>query len=544
MFCHHPSNLAVLNYTTIMVSLINYVLMNDYIFQDEIEDEVDNGGNKADKFWRILVIDDDKAVHQVTKLVLADAEIEHRKIQIVSAFSSKQAKEIMLNDNSFCMAFVDVVMETDHAGLDLVEWIRKEHKNQAIRLVLRTGQAGSAPEARVIKEFDINDYKDKTDFTSNKMITTVYASIRAYRDIMTIQRSLDAFKKLIEATHDLLKINQLKSFGSAALNHLLTLMNVESSALYIVRTQIDFAHNSTSTIIACTGKYVCESDSLESSTIDEKVKARILNVFTDKTHYSDESCFVGYYRGSANAASVLYIEFEDDNEHFKSSLAELFATNVALILDSLTKQQEIEKTQRELLFIVGEAVEARSKETGAHVRRVAIICELIARKIGLEENFVDAIFLAAPLHDLGKIAIPELILHKPGKLEGDDWEVMKSHAQIGADILEKSTVSVSKLAARLAHYHHENWDGSGYPEGLKGEKIPIEARIMAVADVFDALGSKRCYKEPWPDEKIKEFLISQIDIKFEARLVNIVIDNFGEFLQVRKDYPDNTEVAH
>ncbi len=518
--------------------------MSNFIFQDEVEEETNNEQNKADKFWRILVIDDDESVHQVTKLVLADAEIEHRKLDIVSAFSSKEAKEILLKDNTFCMAFVDVVMETDHAGLELVEWIRKEHKNQAIRLVLRTGQAGSAPEARVIKEFDINDYKEKTDFTANKMITTVYASIRAYRDIMTIQRSLDAFKKLIEATHDLLKINQLKNFGSAALNHLLSLMNVESSALYIARTQTDFAHKSTSSIIACTGKYVCESDSLEESDISEHVKARIQQVFIDKTHYRDESCFVGFYRSSNNAASVLYIEFEDDNEHFKANLAELFATNVALILESLTKQQEIEKTQKELLFIVGEAVEARSKETGAHVRRVAIICEMLAKKLDLDEAFVEAIRLAAPLHDLGKIAIPEHILHNPGKLVGKDWEIMQSHAQIGADILEKSTVSISQLAARLANYHHENWDGTGYPEGLKGEQIPIEARIMAVADVFDALGSKRCYKEPWQAEEIKDFLLSEKDKKFEAKMVNLIVDNFDEFLAIRVQYPDYIEPDH
>jgi len=514
--------------------------MDNFIFQDEDNDEVESNElqRKSDRFWRILVIDDDESVHQVTKLVLADAEIEHRSLDIVSAFSSQEAREIMLKDDSFCMAFVDVVMETDHAGLELVEWIRKDLKNQSIRLVLRTGQAGSAPEAKVIKEFDINDYKEKTDFTANKMITTVYASIRAYRDIMTIQRSLDAFKKLIEATHDLLKINQLKSFGSAALNHLLSLMNVESSALYIARAQTDFTHKTTSSIIACTGKYVCESDSLETSDINEQVKARIQQVFIDQSHYRDESCFVGFYRASNNSASVLYIEFEDDNEHFKANLAELFATNVALILESLTKQKEIEKTQKELLFIVGEAVEARSKETGAHVRRVAIICDMLAKKLGLDEAFVEAIRLAAPLHDLGKIAIPEHILHNPGKLEGKDWEIMQSHTQIGADILEKSTVSISKLAARLANYHHENWDGSGYPEGLKGEQIPIEARIMAVADVFDALGSKRCYKEPWSDEEIKKFILSEKGKKFEAKLVDIIVDNFDEFLRVRIEYPD------
>jgi len=513
--------------------------MSDFIFQDEIETD-DSAPKKIDKFWRVLVIDDDDSVHQVTKLVLADTVIEHRKLEMVSAYSSEEAKQILQKDDSFCMAFVDVVMETDHAGLELVEWIRKDHKNQAIRLILRTGQAGTAPEAKVIRDFDINDYKEKTDFTANKMITTVYASIRAYRDIMTIQRSLDAFKILIEATHDLLKINQLRPFGSAALNHLLALMNVDSSALYIARTQIDFAQQVTSSIIACTGKYVCESDSLESSNIDTEVKSKIQQVFRDKSHFSNNECFVGYYQSGVNSASVLYIEFEDDNEHFKANLAELFATNVALILESLTKQKEIERTQKELLFIVSEAVEARSKETGAHVKRVALICELIARKLNLKEDYINALLLAAPLHDLGKISVPEAILHKPDSLNEQEREIMQTHAQIGGEILDKSSVSVSKLGAKLAKYHHENWDGSGYPEGLSGENIPLEARIMAVADVFDALGSKRCYKKVWGDEQIRAYLLSEKSKKFDATIVDIVIDNFGEFLEIRERFPDSS----
>jgi len=515
--------------------------MSKFLFQDEpnteILEEITTKSNQ--KFWRVLIIDDDESVHQVTQLVLGNVEIENRKLEIVSAYSSIEAKEILQNDDSFCMAFVDVVMETDDAGLQLVEWIRQDLKNQAIRLILRTGQAGSAPEATVIKKFDINDYKEKTDFTANKMITTVYSSVRGYRDIMTIQRSLDAFKLLISATSDLLRINQLKAFGSAALHHLLTLMELDSSALYIARCETDYDKESTNSIIACTGKYVSESDSLESSNISGLIKKMIMQAFDNKRHYFGPDSFVGYYETDSNSASVLYIEFEDDSEHFKSNLAELYATNVVLILETLTKKHEIERTQKELLYVVGEAVEARSKETGAHVKRVALICELMAQKLELSEGFINAIRIAAPLHDVGKIAIPEAILHKPGKLNDEEWKIMQTHAEVGAEILSKSQVSLSKLGAKLAHYHHENWDGSGYPEGLKGENIPLEARIMAVADVFDALGSKRCYKQPWNESEIKDFLISQKHIKFEPRLIDIVINNFEEFSAIRAQFPDN-----
>jgi len=515
--------------------------MSNFLFKEESSEESLNSKSSKlkNKVWRILVIDDDESVHQVTRLVLSDAHIENRNLEIVSAYSSKHAQEILSEDDNFCMAFVDVVMETDHAGLELVEWIRNDLKNQAIRLVLRTGQAGTAPEAKVIKEFDINDYKEKTDFTAGKMTTTVYASIRAYRDIMTIQRSLDAFKKLITATHDLLKINQFKKFGSAALDHLLTLMEVDSSALYIARSQLEFDESSTNLIIACTGKYVSESSSLEASDISVDVKAHIQKAFDNKQHYTTEEIFVGYYETSRNSASVLYIEFEDDAEHFKAHLAELFATNVTLILDSLSKQHDLENTQKELLHILGEAIDTRSNESGAHVHRVALICELLARKLGLSDAFINAIRLTAPLHDLGKIAIPENILHKPDKLDDQEWVVMKTHADIGYELLSKSKTSVPKLGARLAHSHHENWDGSGYPDGLAGEEIPLEARIMAVADVFDALGSDRCYKNKWNNTEIKTYLIEQKEIKFEARIVDVFIDSYDEFIQIRVDNPDS-----
>jgi len=512
--------------------------MSEFLFQDEPEQEEDIPKKSSNKTWKILVVDDDESVHQVTNLVLSTTEVEGKKLEIVSVFSSKEAKQKLLEDDSFCMAFVDVVMETDHAGLELVEWIRKDLKNQAIRLVLRTGQAGSAPESRVIRDFDINDYKEKTDFTSGKMVTTVYASIRAYRDIMTIQKSLDAFKQLIKATNDLLKIDQFKPFASAALDHLLTLMDVESSALYIARTQLDYDLARNDMIIACTGKYVSEHDSLEASDIDENVKKAIEEVFLNKTHYVGEDCFVGYYETTANASSVLYIEFEDDSEHFRANLAELYATNVALILENLTKQHEVERTQKELLYVVSESIEARSKETSAHVRRVSLICELLAIKLNLSGSFIDAIRLAAPLHDLGKIAVPEKILHKPGKLDKDEWEIMKTHAAVGGELLSKSTSSISKLGSRLARSHHENWDGTGYPDGLSGEDIPIEARIMAIADVFDALGSKRCYKEEWNNEDIKKYLIEEKGKKFDPDLVDVFIQFYNEFTAIREEFPD------
>jgi response regulator RpfG family c-di-GMP phosphodiesterase len=190
------------------------------------------------------------------------------------------------------------------------------------------------------------------------------------------------------------------------------------------------------------------------------------------------------------------------------------------------------------MYIVGDAIEARSLETGSHVKRVALICEFFAHQLALPREFIEAIKIAAPLHDIGKIAISEAILHKPGKFTSDEWAIMQTHAAIGGQILEQSKLPVACLGARLARWHHENWDGSGYPDGLVGDKIPMEARIMAMADVFDALGSQRSYKEPWHNEAILAYIVNQSGIKFDPDLVDILRLNIDELVLLRNQIPD------
>ena len=142
------------------------------------------------------------------------------------------------------------------------------------------------------------------------------------------------------------------------------------------------------------------------------------------------------------------------------------------------------------------------------------------------------------MHDIGKIMVPDAILLKEGKLTKEEWEIMKTHAHIGFEMLSSSRKPLLKMAATIAKEHHENWDGSGYPEGLSGEQIPIEARIMALVDVFDALGAKRCYKEPWSLEDIRGFIADNRGVKFDPQLVDLFFDSFDEMVATRDRYPD------
>ncbi|WP_072679357.1 HD-GYP domain-containing protein [Arcobacter sp. LA11] len=200
--------------------------------------------------------------------------------------------------------------------------------------------------------------------------------------------------------------------------------------------------------------------------------------------------------------------------------------------------EEIATTQREVVFTMGAIGETRSKETGNHVKRVAEYSKLLALYYGLDKEEAEMIKEASPMHDIGKVAIPDSILNKPGKLDTEERKIMETHAQLGYEMLKSSSKPLLKTAAIVSKEHHEKWDGTGYPVGKAKEDIHIYGRITALADVFDALGSHRVYKKAWDDERIFNFFKEQRGKHFDPKLVDIFFDNLDEFLQIRKKFKD------
>jgi len=199
--------------------------------------------------------------------------------------------------------------------------------------------------------------------------------------------------------------------------------------------------------------------------------------------------------------------------------------------DRLTK--ELEDNQREMIYILMEMMELTSDETGQHIKRVAESCRLLAHYTeNLTEEDEIILFHASPMHDIGKIAIPKDILHKPGKLTDSEFEVMKTHAEKGKDFLKQSHRKLFKSAGIIAHEHHEKWDGTGYPRGLKGTQIHIYGRIVALADVFDALTHKRKYKNSWTVEESVNYIKEHSGSHFDPTLVNIFIEHLNEFVAI------------
>ena len=206
--------------------------------------------------------------------------------------------------------------------------------------------------------------------------------------------------------------------------------------------------------------------------------------------------------------------------------------------EKLLYMQELQDGERDIIQKFAEISEAKSGETGQHVRRVAEYSAMLAKEIGLEEDDVNHIRIASMMHDVGKLLVPREIIEKPGNLTDEEWEIMKQHTTYGNEILSNSGGEVITMAREIAHQHHERWDGNGYPAGLKGDEISFFAQIVSVADVYDALTSKRAYKEPWARDKARAEIVSQRGKQFSPEVVDIFDLYFDEISKIQDTYKD------
>lgn len=507
--------------------------MTNFLFSDDTTKEP--LANTQQSFWHILVVDDDEDIHQVTKLVLSGFKFENKALRFHHAYSAQEAKNLLQQKNEFSVGLIDVVMETNHAGLDLIKFIRDDINNHDIRLILRTGQPGEAPEESVIRDYDINDYKNKTELTAIKMKTLLYSALRAHRDIQIIERHKKGLEKIINASSSFLKCESIQEFASSILSQVSNVTGLDGTEIYCVA-----AVNSQSSpaadfkLLAASGVEPEPSKNI----LPDDVHSLLVDTHNQKTSRKTNHEYIGYFPTQAGLETMLYVRKGSQLEPTEHQLLEFFANHIALAYDNLKLREIVKESQKELSYILGEAVEKRSKETGSHVKRVALYSELLAKLSGLKSFECEIIKLASPLHDIGKISIPDSILNKPGKLDAQEWEIMQTHAQIGYDILKNSSNEILKCGSMIAHLHHEKWDGTGYPNQLAGEDIHIVGRITALADVFDALGSDRCYKKAWPLEDVLSLIKEQRAKQFDPELVDIFINNLALFLEINKRYPD------
>lgn len=512
---------------------------DDILFKDEEPAQASSSDAGA---WTILIVDDEADVHNVTSYMLAGQQYQGRGFNFLHAYSGEEAGKILAAEENVAIVLLDVVMETDDSGLKLVRFIREELSNLATRIILRTGQPGKAPATKVILEYDIDDYKEKTELTLEKMLVTIISALRSYSLITTIENNRQGLKRIIEASSDIFERQSLQKLGSGVLGQLTAILQLKKDALYIHTSGLTASGiKNEPMVLAATGDF----SRFVAQPMDRIKGSSTLHVTLAKAKaqphgfYCEDGAFAWYFKSRTGSENCLYFESTQELSENDRDLLELFFTNVSLAFDNLFLNKSIEETQKEVIFHIAEAMECRSAETGSHVRRVAEFARLLALKYGLGAEEAEILKLASTVHDLGKIGIPDYVLNKPGPLTPEEFDIIKCHVQRGYDMLSRSTSPIIQAAAQVILLHHERWDGQGYPQGLAGEQIHVYGRIVAVADVFDALSSKRVYHHAWSWEDIFNYFLTQSERHFDPCLVDILLEHREEFIGICNRYHDS-----
>jgi len=518
---------------------------SDFLLDDEQDGEV-----TAEPAWQILVVDDEPGIHQVTSLALSGVRFKDRPLQLLNAYSAAEALDVLAAEPDIAVILLDVVMESEDAGLRCVREIRERLCNTHVRIILRTGQPGQAPERTVIGDYDINDYKEKTELTRDKLYVSVIGTLRNYDDLMTIERSRRVIEanraglvKIIDACSTIYRTQSIARFAQGVLEQLQALICIDQEALFARSSGIaSLAGERVGAIVAATGRYAHATGKDLRDAVDARLLPAIDRALSDGRSVAGADHFVGVVRTRIGDVNLLVIDGPIDLSAADETLVELFCRNVGIAYDNLLLREEMEETQREIVYRLGDLVETRSNETGNHVKRVAEISYILALELGLGDEEAEVLRAASPMHDIGKIAIPDEILNKPGKLDPEEWAVMQTHVTIGWNMTKDVKPRVWQAAATVALEHHERWDGSGYPQGLAGEDIHILGRITALADVFDALSSRRAYKPAWPIDEIVAYIRAESGRHFDPRVVEAFFARFNEIDRIRVRYADPSDL--
>jgi len=487
--------------------------------------------------WKILVADDDADVLTVSRLLLRDVIFDGRPVHLLSARSAEETCRQIEENPDTAVLLLDVVMEREDAGFRVIRHIREELKNDFVRIVLRTGQPGQAPERDVVERYDINDYKEKTELTAQKLITTIFSALRAYRAMRKLDTSRRGLEYIIGASGRLFRHQALRQFGSAVLSQLTALLTLidpvgpgagwapeAPAALAAVNTGEGFD------VLAGTDIYTDAVGLTFANFSDRRLVDQLRGCIRERRGMITERTFIGYFRASTGAEMIVYLFGAAPFGEMEARLLRVFSANIGVAFENVCLSREVAETQTEIVQTLSDVVETRSMETSRHTRRVGDCARLMAESLGMNTAEIDLLRQVAPMHDLGKVGIPDAVLNKPGPLTPQEYDWVKAHSTIGYNLLKGSSRPLLKTAAVVCLQHHERWDGSGYPQGLVGEEITLLARIVGVVDVFDAVSHDRPYKAAWPPDQVYDYIAKQRGYQFDPVLADVLLKNFSAFV--------------
>lgn len=551
--------------------------------------------------WKVLIVDDEQEVHDVTKLVLRNFEFEGKSLKLLHAYTAVEGIRMFGEHSDIAVALLDVVMDGDDAGLRLVHHVRQAMGNRFVRIILRTGQPGIAPEREVITRYDINDYKEKTELSAQKLFSVMISALRSYRDIKALDDMRRGLERMLETATSLFRARSIPRFADISLHKLASLFDLEKSILqdklgggiFVVQSSQLYARGE---VLANIGSSAMLAPGWHNVTLgqvaEHDLPADTLSILIS-TRYNEDF--------------LIWLSLGRPATALDRSLAELFKLKATLALDHLILLQKNQDAQRQAInalariaaerksiaaspeednrpqlsmqpvgltgsisesysrhglamatgfvdFLYQLATQAEisswgsAEQAACHIIRIGTYAHFIARQMGLDNDFCETIKTAAGLHDIGSLFSAVYNTGSWYQADKGSRRIACEHARNGKDFLmgNASTTLPSatlRMAGDIAMHHHETWSGSGYPDKLSGKSIPISARIVAIADFFDTHTHTQLDGEKLPlsDSEIYELVATSSGYYFDPEIADIFLQHFDKLVALRECLNDLRE---
>jgi response regulator RpfG family c-di-GMP phosphodiesterase len=496
---------------------------DDFAFSEE--EEAGTAGEKA--AWKVLIADDEPDVHVATKLVLRDFSFRDRSIEFLDAYSGDEACEVLRQHPDTAVVFLDVVMETEDAGLRAVKRIREEIGNQMVRIILRTGQPGHAPEEEVVLNYHINDYKSKSEMTAKKLFTSIVSALRSFQDLQTIESSRRGLVKVLDAASNM-DFRSRNLFVSGLLMQLGSLLDIGENDLILIRRG---ETDGKDMIMAACGDFDPFIGEPIRDVLDAESIEHIARVFsTGATHVDDKRSI--YLVPLPNLSDVaVYVGSPRRISETELALIDIFCMKIVLAYENYEFVEQSRRDQNAEIALLSKVTAHASYLPVAYAINRGRLSRDIALKMkekgaarAIDSRLPDLLERAAMLADIGNHEVPASILEGASGLSPEDTAVVRKHPEFGTALMqgvlaEVTGGRVASLACEVALSHHERFDGSGYPQGLAGEHIPLSGRIVGVADSYMALTSARPWRAAFGHDQAIAMIKQDSGKKYDPQVV-------------------------
>lgn len=485
--------------------------------------------------WKVMIVDDESAFRTIAARHLNDLTFAGRYVEPLLAASGIEARQFLREHDDIAVILLDVMMESPETGLDLVRHIRETMGNHAVRIILASSLFARNSAEATVATYDVSDAVDKADVLDVRLRSMVIKALRNYRDILRVTDSLraetgtmDADDEVAEECDRMLESCLATASGTPRAGALSGLVGVyDPGSLKLVTGSGDFADYRVADITA---------DPYQTTIFD------MLSCVGDLRPVVTSDSYTAAFTPQGGPACVIHIAQAGGLVPRTLELLRLVAPNLVASISCILAADNGLSRDIETMSTIHALVSTRSRETGKHIRRVGLTAAHLARLAGLDEGEAETIGYAAQLHDVGKVGVPDDILHKPGHLTEMEYKLMMIHTRLGHRILSANRSELFSVAATIALSHHERWDGRGYPSALSGERIPLSGRIVALCDVFDALTHERSYRRAMPIKRAVAIIDEERGRAFDPRLVDLFLNNIDAYLALGNSVNDSAPV--